>query len=357
MSSSTLPSIVLAACVGAMLAPTSSAQTTVGITSDRDNSLYQDVNGATSNGQGFLFCGLNGTGEIRRTLLHFDVAGNVPAGAVILSADLQLSVAQSNVAVPMNADVHRVLQDWGEGASFVAGNGGAGAPAAPGDATWTMTFFGQPGALWNTAGGDFAAQPSFHFAMPPTGSVQTAPLPGLIADVQAWFANPGQNFGWLLRLDEQAASTAHRINSRESASARPTLRVSYLLPGATGTIGTGCPVGAGTFAVDFAGAAIGGTTVSILYHDAPQSSVGVNFYSLGIDPIGAPLFANCTVYLPLSLDIFPADLFPTDALGNGASAFVVPAGFPGQLVSLQAAAIDATPLCISASNAAVMVLL
>ena len=54
----------------------------IGLIASRDNTLYENGGGALSNGSGnYLFAGnTNGQG-LRRALVHFDVAGGIPAGS------------------------------------------------------------------------------------------------------------------------------------------------------------------------------------------------------------------------------------------------------------------------------------
>jgi hypothetical protein len=55
----------------------------------------------------------------------------------------------------------------------------------------------------------------------------------MAADVQAWLATPGQNFGWLLLGNETVEGTAKSFASREheEPAARPQLRVTFKLGG------------------------------------------------------------------------------------------------------------------------------
>ena len=76
-------------CLAAWVAiPVALAQTTtVTLNPDKDNTLYESATGSLSNGAGaYLFSGVTGQPGIRRTLVHFNVAGSVPAGARIVSA-------------------------------------------------------------------------------------------------------------------------------------------------------------------------------------------------------------------------------------------------------------------------------
>ena len=73
-----------------------------------------------------------------RGLYRFDVAGVIPGGARILSADLVLEV----ILVPSGGvpfadfELHRVLQPWGEGSGTSAK--GQGAPALTNEANWYL---------------------------------------------------------------------------------------------------------------------------------------------------------------------------------------------------------------------------
>jgi hypothetical protein len=329
------------------------AQTTVVVPCAADNTLYQDATGSLSNGSGTgLFVGLTGTGSIRRAVLRFDVGAVLPANAVVISATLSLNVAQSTVFLPMNVTGHRLLASWGEGTSVAGSGGGGGAPAAPNDATWLHRFF--PGTTWVNAGGDFAA-PSFVIPMPGSGPCTSTPSRAMAAEVQSWLTNPALNFGWLLKTDELLPATAHRVDSRESIGPQPSLSVTYMVPGQNGSYGTGCPIGAGNFTAAWIGAPTGGNTVQIAKTSAQPGSVGADFFTLAVDPLGLPLQPGCTLYLPL-LEIIQGGLFLTDGLGSGSTSFVIPNGFPGYLIACQAAVLDLSPLGFSISNAALTVL-
>lgn len=350
-------SSLLALC-GLFLATTSAltAQTTVSVPCNLDNTLYESPTGGLSNGKGVsVFSGATATGDIRRALLRFDVAGTLPAGAVVLSAVVNLNVAQSTVFLPTPATGHRVLQAWGEGNSTATGGGGGGAAATPNDATWLHTFWST--SFWTNAGGDFAASPSFTLAMPGLGAGSSNPSEQAAADVQGWLNNPATNFGWLIKIvDESIPSTARRISSRESATNKPTLSVTYLLPGQVGTVGVGCPVGTGTFQDAYVGTPTGGTTIQIVQTNGPVGTIGVNYLSFGVDPAGVALIPGCSVWMPLSQPLIPGNVFLTDAVGGATSPFPLPTGFPGYLITTQAVALDSSILGFSLSNAAVLVL-
>jgi hypothetical protein len=191
----------------------------------QDNTLFADPDGALSSGAGTaLFCGNNSQSNTRRTVLAFDVSGQLPVDATVDSVVLQLFVSSAPNDTPQRIGVHRLLADWGEGTS-VSG-GGAGAASTPGDATWKHRFY--PGDFWATDGGDFSAVESAATIVAPEGRhVWSGAV--LTADVQHWLEQPDQEFGWILLGSETTASTVRRFDSREIdvVENRPALIVYY----------------------------------------------------------------------------------------------------------------------------------
>ncbi|MBY0313363.1 MAG: DNRLRE domain-containing protein [Phycisphaerales bacterium] len=209
----------------------------VTIVPGRDNSLFEDAAGSLSNGAGqYLFAGRTLQGLARRTLLRFDVSGQVPAGSTITSASLTLHVSRGvSSIVPMS--VHRVSADWGEGASDAVDEEGTGIDAEPGDATWLNTFY--PGSTWTNPGGDFLSTPSAIANIGGVGFWTWGSTSSLIADAQAMLDQPGSNFGWMILGDEfDTPPTAKRFDSRENpeASFRPVLRLEYIPTPGTGAM-------------------------------------------------------------------------------------------------------------------------
>jgi hypothetical protein len=196
------------------------------LTPVKDNTLFESPTGSLGNGAGaYIFVGKTGEGKIRRGLLAFDVAGEVPAGATLTTVALTLHLSKTN-AGPVEISLHRVLTDWGEGSTDAAAQEGKGAPAAPGDATWLHTAFDT--AAWSAPGGDFAPESSATVTVDALGSY-TWESPQLTAQVQAWLDEPASNFGWMILGGENANATAKRFNSRElpDPGLRPTLSVTY----------------------------------------------------------------------------------------------------------------------------------
>lgn len=206
------------------------AQTEVALEASKDNTLYEHGTGALSNGAGVhLFAGRTNQNEgfaLRRALVAFDVAGEIPAGATITATSLTLNMSKSNASAT-NVSLHRVTSAWGEGTSDAAANEGGGVSATTDDATWIHTFFDS--ATWTSPGGDYEAPASATQTVDALGSY-TWESAQLTADVQAWLDNPTENFGWILIGDESTEITSKRFDSRENtvAANRPALAVTYM---------------------------------------------------------------------------------------------------------------------------------
>lgn len=95
---------------------------TITIGPSKDNTLYEQPDGSLSNGVGqHIFAGHNNGGLARRGVIAFDIAGNVPAGAVINSVALTLNMSRTQ-SPGEDIQLHRLLTDWGEGASDASAN-------------------------------------------------------------------------------------------------------------------------------------------------------------------------------------------------------------------------------------------
>jgi hypothetical protein len=197
----------------------------VAIPPSLDNTLFEDADGDTSDGEGpVFFAGKNGQGRARRALVAFDVAHRLPAGSQIDSVVLTLQVSNAPNSIPRQFTLHRVLKGWGEGHS--SATGGSGAAASPGDATWLYTFY--PGLPWTNGGGDFDPATSASLLVGEPGLYAWTGL-GMTADVQSWLQQPGTDFGWLIQGEETDLNTARRFDSRENevAAHRPLLTIYY----------------------------------------------------------------------------------------------------------------------------------
>ena len=211
----------------------------------RDNTLFEDAGGTLSNGAGpNFFVGRNNLAQLRRGVIAFDVAGSVPAGAVIDSVRLTLFMSQSTSG-PSDVALHPLTQDWGEGTSI--SGGGMGAPATTNDATWIHTFYNT--AFWGTTGGDFSATMSASQSVSGVGSYEWGSTSQMISDVQTWLDSPSSNFGWILIGNEAINQTAKRFETKENTvvANRPVLAV-YWSP--TVSVDDGHPVAPSRFTLD-----------------------------------------------------------------------------------------------------------
>ena len=193
-----------------------------------DATLIESPTGALANGSGpAIFAGRNASSSqsLRRTAIAFDVAGAVPAGATVTSVRLRLTLSATS-AGPVAIGLHRLLAEWGEGASSASGGGGA--EAMTGDVTWRHRIHDH--RFWAAPGGDFEPVVAAAAIVDQPGDYVWGPTPALVADVQDWLDIPDRNFGWLLLGDESRPQTVKRFESRESPlpALRPVLEITYL---------------------------------------------------------------------------------------------------------------------------------
>ena len=206
----------------------------------KDNTLYESDTGSLSNGVGeYFFAGRTSlsVGSIRRGVLAFEVAAEIPVGATIESAQLSLHLSRTGFnAGPVAVNLHRLLQDWGEGMSdSTVMGGGQGAAAQQDDATWLHALF--PGTLWRDAdglsitGGFFESTPVATQTVDGIG-FYTWSGPELTATIQDMLDNSATNFGFAVLGDESRPGTAKRFDSKDHANSTlwPRLIVDFTPP-------------------------------------------------------------------------------------------------------------------------------
>ncbi|MBI5853552.1 MAG: DNRLRE domain-containing protein [Planctomycetes bacterium] len=329
-----------------------SAQTQVVLGAAQDNTIYSGDPVTGSNGAGDrFFCGTDLGLLNRRGLIAFDVAAAVPPGSTIVSARLELSVAQTR-STNRACTVHRVTSDWGEAGSVAGSGQGGGGIAMPGDATWDYAFW--PTTTWLVAGGggDFLATASASTVVGFTGRFAWSSAQ-LTADVQAMLDTPGSNFGWLLRTDETVISTARAFHSREAlvAANRPSLTINYLPAASVTSVGAGCTGGGPSpltltatglpqvpnpaFALDVAGGPIGGL-------------MAINLFALQQNP-PLPVGGGCEVYGDFATFIIGFTV-------GGTLPFGIPnnTAFIGIELTTQGVALDFANLTFATSNGLVL---
>lgn len=194
--------------------------------------------------------GFSGGGAPARALLRFNL-GEMPAGAVVNSAALTLTVTKSGTATPELYTLHRLLTDWTEGA-----------------ATWDDSGV----SAWS--GGDFVPLPDASATLGSFGVTTFGSSTGLVNTVQRWLTNSASNFGWMLRNQNEATpQNARRIASREAGSDLPSLVLDYTLPPPpppSSVTLTNVRVEAGKILFDFA--ALAGTSYTVEGRDALELS-------------------------------------------------------------------------------------
>ncbi len=220
----------------ALAATHADAAKTASIPASRDNTLIETTGPARSEGAGpYVFAGRidRNIRSIRRGVIAFDVAAQLPAKARIRRAALVVHVDRTG-RFAGGVAAHRLLAAWGEGTS--ASGRGLGAPATPGDSTWVHTFY--DAAFWGTPGGDFVPVASASGVDAGDGYIVLGPTDALAADVQAWLERPDEAHGWLLRGDESSPGTVLALDSREASDAalRPLLVVQYTGGGRQGGV-------------------------------------------------------------------------------------------------------------------------
>ena len=204
---------------------------TVLVEAARDATLIENPDGAWANGSGpVFFAGRTSQTQngIRRGLIYFNVAAELPRRARIESVTLRLFQSGGNTEM-REIRLHRLLVTWGEGPS--ASSGGGGAPSDFGDATWLHAFYDHD--FWVHSGGQFVGRASAGQDVGPSGFYTWESTEHLVQDVRQWAQAPKRNFGWILIGDETTRQNAKKFASRENPdpSIRPVLEVTYRLPG------------------------------------------------------------------------------------------------------------------------------
>ena len=221
---------------------TSASADVVTIGSTRNTTIFGNNVNNSDGGAVIMFSGTDGNASVKRALVEFDVASNVPAGSTITSVQLTLYLGQVAGMLTTGTEtigLHLLTASWGEGTNGtgdpISGEG-QGFPAHDGDATWANRFYSSTSPVpWTTAGGDFVSTSSAETivgAITNTGYIWLS-TPALVSDVQGWVDNPSSNFGWLLQnTDEVSTRTFRAFFTREEnpSSLQPQLQITFTPP-------------------------------------------------------------------------------------------------------------------------------
>jgi len=200
------------------------APDTLTLNPEADVTLYDDQEGDLANGLGTtLLAGVSSSGLRRRFAVKFDIS-QIPAGSIILSANLRLTVATAQVSIS-SFSVHNVLRNWDEGNSL-ASDPSVGTLPMPSDATWIHSFY--PALRWTNPGGDFSQVVSATFSVMFQGLTSIMSTDEMVTDVQHWL-DTGNNYGWLIKTDETSGPTSEFASAQASAGS-PELVVTFQRP-------------------------------------------------------------------------------------------------------------------------------
>lgn len=202
----------------------------ISLTPLNDSSIYSDSDNAGS-GKDVIHVGRNNSGALKRGLIEFDIAGSLPANAIINDASL---VFHQDNDRSNTISLHRITADWGTvivGSGGSGGGGGQGDPPVAGVVTWNYRIYDdQP---WTNSGGDFVPTASASQDVDPTSTDPAQNYyawvgPGLVSDLQYWLNNPTENFGWMM-VGIESGNTLVRLYSSESSVSDyvPELTIDY----------------------------------------------------------------------------------------------------------------------------------
>jgi hypothetical protein len=185
--------------------------------------------GPLANGAGdFLHAGVNGNGGGNRTLrslLRFDPAAVIPAGATVTQVVLRVHALKHSGTL----EVRRVTEPWSEGTDDASSGEAGGTSATEGSVTWEHATY--PAVTWTTAGATTSATLSAS-ASATVGQSVAFSSSTLIAEVQDMLDFPALNHGWRLEnTDQTTPSNSIQMASRThpTEELRPVLEVGYTL--------------------------------------------------------------------------------------------------------------------------------
>lgn len=216
--------------MAALFLSTPGKAATVTVPCGADTSIFELAPENNLGGMSFMPVGRLATGARARALLRFDLAQHLPQDAFIRAVRLDVEVLEGD-AENAEFSLHRMLRPWGEGDK----SGGSfeddffGAPASDGEATWLACLHAamnwtEPGC---SPGTDYVAQRTADEMVDQSGPYAFTSST-MLNDVAMWAANPGTNFGWLLKAgDELRTDTGVFFASREDLSGGARLVIDY----------------------------------------------------------------------------------------------------------------------------------
>jgi hypothetical protein len=227
MLKTVLPTLLLTALLGAILAPIAplTRAEIVELRAVADTTLHSISPANNMGAHPHIAVGTTAKDTFARGLFLFDLTA-IPTNASVNSVTLTFNLPALNRPDTAGSlySAHRLLIAWGEGTK----TGNLGATATAGEATWQHSAVP---TTWAAPGGqpevDYIATPSATQLLGPAPGVYSMESPGLVTDVQEWIWRTQDNFGWLLKVEDEAvAQTARQFASRETPNG-VLLRVEY----------------------------------------------------------------------------------------------------------------------------------
>jgi len=191
-----------------------------------DATLYESSQGDIANSKGqYIFIGMTNNGDLRRSLIRFDLGTEIPSNATIDSVLFLINMNKTrNTAQELLA--YPVLGAWSEGSSDASANEGQGTSATQGDPTWTYRVY--PDTLWNNDGGDIGEEVLFEGTIQGSGTYTLKGTDNFITLFNHWRDGSMPNHGIMLVGNEDSQNrSSKRFASREfnGTANRPALTV------------------------------------------------------------------------------------------------------------------------------------
>ena len=185
----------------------------------QDNTIAEELPNNSSGACDSIFAGNTDNGFARRALMRFDVGEQIPPDSIINSVTLTLTVTRGGNNADSTMNLHPINAAWVEGTEGCGVRGGGQGEPSTGGVTWNT----QPSINVSSSG-----------SAPVSGAnpVVWNSTAAMVADLQGWLDNPGNNFGWMVKGDEASPTNARRFDSSEGTSP-PQLVVDFTPTGDT----------------------------------------------------------------------------------------------------------------------------
>ena len=156
----------------------------------------------------------------RRPVILFDItsSGIIPVTATVVKAELTIFVT-NYTGNPLNITAYQISRSWVEGAGACTGTTGV-------NVSWNN--YNGTGNTWTTPGGDYGSAVSSQVTLDSAGYFSFELNASMVTD---WLQNSAQNYGILIKDDDEASTEYLEIATSEHANAafRPKLTVYYTL--------------------------------------------------------------------------------------------------------------------------------